>query len=112
MIEITEITNDAKQKLNFVGENGEKIVFTLDYQPFQQNWIFSLTYLDFFVSGCSLKNSANILKQYDNILPFGISCSVRDGTDPYYIDDFTTGRVKITLLTASEAEEIKDFLTA
>lgn len=108
MKKITEITADASQKFRIIGENREEIIFKLEYRPTQYAWYFSVEFEDFFLNGCKLCHYPNILRQYKNILPFGIMCLVPDGTEPFFIDDFVKERVNIFLLTESEVEEVEE----
>ena len=108
MKQITEIGQEASQKLTLIGENGERITLNLSYKPSQQSWYFGIEYLSFSLHGMKLVNSPNILRQYANLVPFGISCLLVDKTDPYFIDDFTSGRAVINLLNESEVALVED----
>tara|TARA_R110000851_G_scaffold306239_4_gene464496 strand:- start:949 stop:1287 length:339 start_codon:yes stop_codon:yes gene_type:complete len=108
MKKITEISADSRQKLTLVGENNEQIKFTLEYKPTQQSWYFDIELDSFNVYGLKLVNSPNALRNYTNLIPFGISCIVSDGSDPYFVDDFTSGRCEIFLLTEEEVGIIEE----
>jgi len=108
MIKITEITDEAKQQFTLIGENQESISFYLEYKPSQQSWYFNLEYLNTTANGLKLVNSPNVIRNYKNVLPFGISCIVTDGTDPYFIDDFINDRVQIFLLNEAEVVQIEE----
>lgn len=107
MKRITEITDSAIQTLNIVGENNERITLNLRYMPTQQGWYFNLSYEDFTVNGCRLVNHVNCLNSYKNLLPFGIFCTSANGLDPTFIDDFTTGRNSVYLLTNDDVDNIE-----
>jgi len=107
---ITEINNDAKQKLSLVTEDGVTFDFTIEYKPNVLGWFFSLTYEDFTVNNVRLCNFPNLLRQWKNKLPFGIMCTVNDGSEPFLIDDFATDRVQIHLLTTTEVELVESEL--
>jgi len=51
--------------------------------------------------------SPNILRNYKNILPFGISIITEDGSEPFLIDDFSTGRVGFFVLNKEEVESFE-----
>lgn len=106
MRKITEITESARQRLRIVGENNEQIDFTLTYRPTQQSWYFDMDYEGKRISSKRLTNSPNVLNQLRNSLPFGIMCVVQDGSEPYFIDDFTTDRVQLYLLNNEEKEQV------
>jgi len=108
MRSITEINNDARQKFVLVTENGEEINFLLEFKPTQEGWFFNLEYSDTTINGVRLCNFPNILRQWKNSLPFGMACTVTDGGEPNFVDDFVTGRVQVHLLTESEVEQIEE----
>ena len=108
MRQITEIDSTPRQTLNLVGESNERIKLTLQFRPSQQSWYCDIEYLDFTVNGVKVLNSPNFLRQWKNLLPFGMSCIVADGTDPYFVDDFTNQRAVVNLLTTDEVNTIEE----
>ena len=107
MRQLTEVGIEPRQVLNVVGENNERITLTLNFKPSQFSWYFSIQYLDFTLNETKLVNSPNFMRQYIDILPFGMSCIVADGTDPYSVDDFVEGRVILNLLTEEDVQLIE-----
>ena len=107
MKQITELTNDSKQLYTVIGENGEQIKFNLYYYATQESWYFDISYLTTTINGLKLTNFPNILRQWKNILPFGLACTVTDGFDPYYIDDFVNGRVSVFLLNSDDVTTVE-----
>ena len=107
MIQITEITDDARQSLKVVVETGEEFSLSLEYRESQQLWFCSVSYLDTTINGLGLVASFNILRQWKNILPFGIAIRTTDVGDPYFADDFTKERAKLYVLTSDEVEQIE-----
>lgn len=110
MRQLTEIGIEPIQKFNVVGENNEQIELKLMYKPTQESWYFDIVYGDFVLNGQKIVSSPNLLKQYENLLPFGISCVVEDGSEPYFINDFFTGRATLNLLTKEDIETIEAIL--
>jgi len=104
MLEITGITSDASQQFTIVGEAGENISMALYYLPGQIGWFYDVSYGNFNVKGQRLVVSPNTLNQWSNIISFGLGCLSSDGDDPFYIDDFTSGRITLFLLNSSEIE--------
>lgn len=105
MLQITNLTSDARQKFTIIGENGEIIPTYLYYLPTQIGWFMDITYGTFTANGLRLCVSPNIISQWKNIIPFGLLCTSNDGQDPYYLDDFTTGRINIYLLNSDDVEK-------
>ena len=108
MKQITTITNDTVQKLRLVGENNEQIDFKLRYLPSQQAWYFDLSYQGIDIDNMKLVTSPNLLRQWENYLPFGLACLTLDGADPFFIDDFIDERVQIYLLGEEDLETVED----
>lgn len=107
---ISELTDQAKQSYTLVGENGELIDFLLTYSPVRRGWFFNLTYNDKIINGKKLSNYPNLLRNYKNILPFGLLVDVTDFEEPYRLDDFVTGRVKVYLLNENDVKSIEEEL--
>jgi hypothetical protein len=99
---ITNLKSQARQQIKVQIENADMATFTFYYLPSQQGWFFDVEYGDFVSKGLRLVNSYNVLTAYFNILRFGLSCQVSDGSEPFFVDDFATERVKLFLLTEEE----------
>lgn len=107
MIKIDKLTADPSQQYTLISDSGQSIPFVLRYLPRQQQWVFGVAYGNLTLQGAILTCSPNIMRQYKNIIPFGISVISNDALDPCFIDDFTTGRISIYLLDAAEVEGIE-----
>lgn len=105
---IDRINDSAIQKITLLTEDtGERITCTLRYMPTQLSWIMDIIYGDFVLNGVSVVSGLNILRNYKNILPFGVSITTTDGFDPYYLQDFQSGRAKFYLLSQSDVESVE-----
>lgn len=107
MIKITKITDSSKQKLLVIGEDGEQVIINLVYSSTQEAWNISLEYLEKIINGMQLTVSPNILHNYKNTLPFGISCTSTDGQEPKYIEDFASDRIQLFMTSLTERDEIE-----
>lgn len=101
MQEITGITAEYKQKLSITITNFGYADLTLSYKPNQFAWFFDLTWQEFTTTNQQLTMSPNILRQYRNILPFGIICSNNNNLDPLVLESFVTD-TKLYLIDSSE----------
>ena len=110
MNKITNLTDSAFQSMVLTGNQGQRIGFTLKYQPSQQLWYYNVAYLNFALNQSNLVVSPNILHQFYNNLPFGIACISNDGYDPYYQNDFITGRISLYLLNQTDRDAITELL--
>ncbi len=110
MIILTEITDDPKQLFTVVLENNDTVTLGLEYIDQQQKWIYNLSYptSELTINGNALIGSPNILRQFQRIINFGIGVITNQGDDPSFIDDFSTGRATINILTAEEVQQVED----
>ena len=107
MKQITEISQDPKQIFDVVIEDNQTFELKLEYSDQQQGWFYSITFGDVIINGSRLVTGLNILRNYQNILPFGISIATDDLSEPIFIDDFSTERVRFILLTQAEVEQVE-----
>lgn len=105
MLKITNLTSDPRQQFTIIGENGEIIPAYFYYCPTQIGWFIDISYGNFVANGLRLCVTSNMLFQWKNIIPFGLMCVSNDGYDPYYIDDFVSGRINLYLMNASDILE-------
>lgn len=105
--QLTQLTASASQQLNAVGDSGIVVGLLLFFLPTQNGWGFNVTYNDFVFNGGFLTNSPNLLRNFRNIIPFGLMCTTTDGYEPEFIEDFIDGRVSLYLLNAAEVIQIE-----
>ena len=107
MQKITSITSRAKQKFSLVLENNETVEFLLYYLPRQQGWFYDFTYNNLTVKSSRAILTPNALRQFKNIIPFGIAF-IGDGyVEPFAIDDFSSGRISLYVLNKDEVQQIE-----
>lgn len=106
---LTGIKATGKQRLQTAISNGDFIEIVLYYLTATKQWKMDLTYKDFQLNGQRVYNGLNLLCQYESILPFGIAVQVTDGGEPFLINDFTSGRVRMSLLSPEEVARVKNF---
>lgn len=107
MIEITNITSNARQSLLVVSEEGEEVTIALYFLPTQTGWFADISVGTFRVNGIRIGTSPNILNQYKNLLQFGLRCDSIDGLDPFRLDDFVTRRIRLFVLNRAELAQIE-----
>lgn len=114
MKEITEITNDYKQQLAPTLEDNSVFNLDLRYKKQEECWFYSITYGNLIIKNSKLVLSSNLLNQWKNILPFGLACLSSDEaaktSDPFLLNDFSSGRVKLYILTKDELAQMEDAL--
>lgn len=105
MKRIDNLTAAATQQTKVILDDGTILIITLTYLPASQRWMVSLTRGDFVLNGRILCVLPNILRQWQNVINFGMACISTDGVDPVDIGDFVGGdaaRVKLYVLSADE----------
>jgi hypothetical protein len=107
MKQINILTSYPKQSLSVRLDNGKSLKLKFEYIESQIGWFFDVEYGDYKSTCHRLTNCPNLLRQSQNIYPFGLGCVVSDGAEPYFVDDFSTGRVKVFVLNEEEVETVE-----
>jgi len=89
---------------------GGVISFTFYYRPRVQAWFMDIAFKTFEMNGYKINHGPNILASYKNIIPFGFMVLLTDDLDPCLINDFTSGRVFLYLMTSAEVAEVEDYI--
>lgn len=110
MKQIDKISKSPSQQYSLTTEDGNTVVLRLKYLPSQQQWMFGLQWSDWTLNGAILSCGPNILRGYKNNIPFGIAVVSNDGLDPLYLNDFTSGRVKLYLLNKADVLAVEKAL--
>lgn len=97
------------QKLITAADNGDSIEITLYYLPAVQAWMMDISSGTFQLNKFRLFNSLNVLVQYQNIIPFGLAVLIHDGGEPFLINDFSSGRCLLALITPDEVDQVEDY---
>jgi len=101
------IDQNPKQFFTLIGEKSQRISFFIFYMPSQQSWYFNLSYGDVTINGAQLTVGPNILRGYRRNINFGLACLSTDGLDPFYLNDFVTGRIKLILLNETDVDLVE-----
>lgn len=107
MKQITGLSANPKQEFKVQIEGGDIAIFNFYFLQSQIGWFFDITYDNFKSTGLRLVNSLNVLSPYFNILRFGLAVEVPDGAEPYFLDDFISGRVNLYVLSENEVKELE-----
>jgi hypothetical protein len=102
MFLINEITNESKQRHHLVISKYNNATLTLEFKPSQNGWFYSIEWQTFSVNNLRIVNSANILRQWVKIIPFGIGILTKSGQDPMTVDAFSSGEANLYLLTSDD----------
>lgn len=105
---ITTLTQYPNQLHTLVLEDNNTAEMKLFYCARMQSWFINLNYEDVTINGIKLVLHPNILRQFRRYLPFGLSIYTEgDLVEPFEIEAFSSGRVKIGILNSDEIKEIE-----
>ncbi len=102
MESVDNLTSDANQLTKFVLGDGSTVIINLVYAAANQRWNISVSRDTFIVTNIGVCIHPNFMREWRNILPFGIGCTTIDGGDPVFVDDFSTGRATLHVLDAAD----------
>lgn len=106
---LSGIRATGQQKLLTSADNGDVIEIILYFQSRTATWKMDIDSGNFSVKGLRISHVLNLLCQYNNIIPFGIGIIIDDGGEPFLINDFSSGRVQLAILTPTEVNNIAAF---
>jgi hypothetical protein len=104
---ISNLGDEADQLSKVVLADGSVVAFEFIYLPAIERWSFNFSHPDLTVNSLILCAGPNVLRDYRNIIPFGLSVLSTDGADPVYIEDFTSGRITVYVLDADEVANVE-----
>ena len=113
MLQIQNTTADPQQTQTLVLPDGTQLTISMYYSDQSQSWLFTnITYGSFVLNTYRITNSPNMLHQYRNQIPFGISCfSTQTTREPSQQEDFSSGLFGLYVLTAAEVNQYYEYLT-
>lgn len=103
MLLIPNITAAPLQTGTFVLGDGTTFTYSLYYVPMQYGWFFTnITYQSFVLNSLRVTNNANMLYQWQNLIPFGIACFSPAQREPSQQQDFSSGASNLYVLNQAE----------
>jgi hypothetical protein len=107
MQQIDNIGGEANQQTQVTLEDGSVVTLGLRYLPAVQRWMMDVTHDDGTFLGLNVCVHPNLLRPWRNTLRFGIACGALDGVSPVDVNDFSTGRVALYVLSAAEVAQVE-----
>lgn len=107
MTQIDNLTDFANQQTVLVLNDGTTAILDIVFNGSTERWVASVTYGEKVFNGIGLCTVPNILRQWKNVIPFGLAVVTADQTDPFDINDFSTERVKLYLLDEADVEQVE-----
>lgn len=112
MFKIQNITTYGYQGKSLVLPDGTRIEIDIQFVELRKCWVIKrLAYQDFLLHSHKIVNGTNILRQFKNILPFGLACYSPSGRDPQFLEDFSEGDHQLFILTQDEVQQYEDRLS-
>lgn len=110
MVLIDNLNDSSDQVTALQMSDGSVGTLELIFQGTINRWVFNFTHPSFpngAYNGQMLCVHPNILRQFKNLLPFGLSCVSTNGNDPVSISDFANGNVTLYLLDATDVQAVE-----
>ena len=107
MNQLTILSSRADQKAFIPLADGSLLQLEFIYRPGIQRWTVDVTHPLLTLTGYILCVAPNILRQWRNLISFGIAVTSTDGYDPVEINDFVDGRVSVYILSSAEVSLVE-----
>lgn len=92
------ITLNENTVINVMNTNNEKFTIYLNYNTSRQGWFLDLESESFKLYGIKITSVLNVLEQWKDKLGFGLYVDTENRSEPFFLEDFNTGRSKLYLL--------------
>jgi len=102
MKQIQGIGSQAKQQFTIPLTDGTRVSAYLEYRPQQTGWFLNLVWQDWTLNGLRITASPNILRQWQNVIPFGIAVITSGNVEPLNSYDFSTATAIMVLLEGDD----------
>lgn len=103
---ITGITSEPIQSISIPLPDGSSFTLRLEFSPQQLGWFYDILYSTrttaFECNGRRLVTSPNILRQFQNIIPFGIGVITQGSVEPTTQTTFSDQIVTLLLLDTAD----------
>ena len=102
MKQIQGISSQPKQQFTIPLTDGTRVSAYMEYRPQQLGWFLNLTWQTWTLNGLRVTASPNILRQWQNVIPFGLSVLTSGNVEPLNITDFENTTAVMLLLEGSD----------
>lgn len=92
MRKVTSLNDTYKQQFQFLISGYDSVDIIIEFKPLQEGWFFqSIIWGNFSVYQERIGVSPNLLRQWANVIPFGILVIGPDAIDPFSQDAWLQG---------------------
>lgn len=103
MKQIQGLSSQYKQQFTIPLTDGSRVSAYMEYRAQQTGWFLNLVWEDWTLNGLRITASPNILRPWQNVIPFGLAVLTSSNVEPLNNTDFSTGVAVMMLL---EGEDI------
>jgi len=110
MVQIDNLTDAADQVTTLQMPDGSIGTLELNFRGSTSRWSYNFTHPQFpngADNGQMLCIHPNILRNFKNILSFGMSCVSVDGNDPVSIEAFASGQTSLFILDEVDVDAVE-----
>lgn len=106
-----QITITENSTIEIINAKNETYTGYINYNSSRQGWFLDLVSESFSIYGIRMTSVPNILRQWKDRLGFGICVLTENKSEPFFLEDFNTGRAKMYLLEPDDLE-LQDIIYA
>lgn len=99
-----EITITENSIIEVINAKNETFNGYINYNSSRQGWFLDLVSENFSIYGLRITTVPNVLRQWRKRLGFGIGVVCENKSEPFFLEDFNTGRAKLYLLEPDDLE--------
>lgn len=114
MNKISGLSNDGAQTISIVLSDGSRANLSIFFRPQQDGWFFNVSWpgatarpVPFACNGRRLVASQNLLRQYADVLKWGLACFTTDGLDPSGQNSFAEAAATLVLLEGADLAAVE-----
>lgn len=111
---VNGITSEPTQVMAIPLADGSRATLTLYFRPQQNGWFYDLEWpgsgdviTPFKCQNRRLVVAGNLLRQFKELIPFGLAVFTVDNTDPVTQACMSDGSTSVVLLNAADVERIE-----
>jgi hypothetical protein len=108
MTTVTGITSQPVQSSFLTLDDGSLVSISMSYRPQQYGWFADISWGDWAVTGMRLCAAPNILRQWQNRIPFGLALLTSDNSEPLNQNAFSSGFARLILLNSDDVASVND----
>lgn len=106
-----QITIKENSTIEIINAKEETYIGYVNYNSTRQGWFLDLVSENFKIYGIRITTCSNILRQWKDKLGFGIGVACEQNGEPFFWEDFNTGRAKMFLLEPDDLD-LQDIIYA